>query len=347
MTAATVGQAGAEVLYRVIPGMRASQAGAEYIHRVIPGVVTAQAGVEVLHRVQPSFGVTQAGVEVLHKARPCTTRLAQIWIITRADGDVFRFTSLDRDLTFGGQTYTACHSLTPSASESVAELGSAGSITLDGLLASGAVTFFDLHAGKFDGAQIEALLVPWDGAEAPRTLLRGTFGKVDYSENGFSVDVIGDGARLEQTPLVRPLAPDCRWKFGDPDTCGKDLVPLTVTGTVGAGDGQRGFTDAARAEAAGYFTRGDVTFTGGDNDGITAEIKEHADGGVFTLWPRLPFPIAAGDTNSITPGCTNLPDAIDGTNGCNAWDRYVAYGGHPSAPGADKVSKAPDVKKAL
>ena len=118
MTAATVGQAGAEVLYRVIPGMRASQAGAEYIHRVIPGVVTAQAGVEVLHRVQPSFGVTQAGVEVLHKARPCTTRLAQIWIITRADGDVFRFTSLDRDLTFGGQTYTACHSLTPSASQS-------------------------------------------------------------------------------------------------------------------------------------------------------------------------------------------------------------------------------------
>jgi hypothetical protein len=34
-----------------------------------------------------------------------------------------------------------------------------------------------------------------------------------------------------------------------------------------------------------------VTFLSGLNSGISAEIKEHKAGGVFELWPRLPFPI--------------------------------------------------------
>lgn len=344
MTAALVGQAGVEVLYRVTPQVHVSEGGIEYLHRVQPAITISQVGIEYLHRVQPTFAISQAGVEYLFKSAPCTSHLAQVWTITRTDGEVLRFTSLDRDLTFRGEVYEACNSLTPSASESVAELGAAGSITLDGLLASGAVSFFDLHAGRFDGADVEAWLVPWQGIDRARMLLKGTFGKVEYSENTFSVDVMGDGAKLAQTPLVRPLSPECAWIFGDAN-CGKDLGPLTVTGTVDAGTGQRGFVDAARAETAGYFSRGEVTFTSGDNDGITAEIKEHQAGGVFTLWPRLPYPVAVGDEYEMTPGCTNLVASSGGTNGCTAWANFVNYGGEPSVPGADAVKKTPDVKK--
>ena len=344
MTAALVSQAGVEVLYKVTPGLLVSQAGIEYLHRVLPGLTVSQAGIEYLHRVQPSFSVSQAGIELLYKSQPCTTAKAQIWTITRTDGEVLRFTSLDHDLTYRGETYLACNSMTPSASESVAEVGGIGSIELSGLIASGAVELRDLHNGKFDGAQVEAWLVPWSGILIARPLLRGTFGKVEYTEHGFRADIQGDGAKLTQTPLVWPLQPDCRWVFGD-GNCGVDLAPLTVTGTVDAGTGQRGFTDAARAEAAGYFSRGRVTFTSGDNDGVSAEIKEHADGGVFTLWPRLAFPIAAGDQYSMTPGCTNLHEAAGGTNGCTAWANQARYGGFRKVPGSDAVRKSADVKR--
>lgn len=351
MTAARVSQAGAELLHRVTPEARVSQAGVEFLHKVIPGVRVSQAGVEFLHRVIPSFFVSQGGVEALYKNVPCGTRWAQIWTITRPDGLVFRYTSLDRDLEHppgSGITYQSCGSLNPSASENVAELDSAGTMDLSGAVGGDSdadlINSWDLYAGRFDGARVEVWLVPWGGQGRPKRLIAGTFSPVELSETGFKTEVAGDGEKLKQTPLVQTLQPSCRWRFGDPGTCGKDLGPLTVTGTVDSGDGVRDFTDAARAEPAGYFKFGRVTFTGGSNDGISAEIKEHLVGGVFTLWPRLPFAIDAGDTYSMEPGCTNLKDSDGGCNGCTAWAQLARYGGFDKVPGRDKRGKAADVR---
>jgi uncharacterized phage protein (TIGR02218 family) len=351
MTTCSVSQAGVEVLYRVTPEARVSQAGVEVLHKVIPGVRVSQAGVEYLHRVIPAFFVSQAGVEVLHKAVPCGTRWAQIWTITRTDGTVYRFTSLDRDLEWppgSGTIYQTCGSLDPSASENVAELDSAGSMDLSGAIGGdgddGWINGWDLFAGRFDGARVETWLVPWAGEGRPKRLMAGTFAPVELTEVGYRTEVTGDGDRLKQTPLVQTVQPGCRWKFGDPDTCGKDLGPLTVTGTVDSGDGVREFTDATRTEPAGYFKFGRVTFTGGDNAGISAEIKEHSAGGRFTLWPRLPFAVLAADPYSMTPGCTNLKEADGGCNGCTAWGQLPRYGGFDKVPGRDKRGKAADVR---
>jgi uncharacterized phage protein (TIGR02218 family) len=320
-----------------------SQAGTEYLFRVNPGVEASQAGVEYLHRLQPGHAISQAGVEFLYKSSPCGTRRAQLWTITRTDGQVVRLTSLDRELDWREETYAACNSLLPSAAESVATVDDGGSINLSGAIASGAIDGWDLYAGLFDGAAIEAWVVGWDPSltddGVPKRLIGGTFGDVEQTETGFSVDIVGDGEKLKQTPLVQQLQPGCRWQFGD-DGCGKDLGPLTVSGTIDSAEGLRDFTDAARSETAGYFTRGTVTFTSGDNSGVSAEIKEHEAGGVFTLWPRVPFPIAAGDTYSMVPGCTNLKAASGGCNGCTAWDNLLRYGGFDKVPGGDKRSAA-------
>lgn len=344
MTALRVGEAGIEVLHRVRPALRVAEAGVEYAHRVLPGVTVSQAGVEYLHRVQPAFAISQAGIEFLHKAQPCLTQRAQIWTITRTDGTVLRFTSLDRDLDFGGHTYGACNSMQPSASEELAEVSQAGNVELSGLIASGAISQEDLHRGLYDGARVEAHLVNWGGERFRKAILSGTFGPVSFGANGFSVDIMGDGARLTQTPLVRKLQPNCRYQFGD-EWCGKDVAPLTVTGTVTGANRQRGFTDTARAEPEGTFSRGRVTFTSGDNAGISAEIKEHLAGGVITLWPRLAYAVQVGDTYSMVPGCTNQLESSGACKGCTAWDNAINYGGEPKVPGRDKRGSQPDVKK--
>lgn len=343
MTIQKVSQAGAEALYKVTPGLLVSQAGAEVAYRVNTPMQISQVGAEVMHRVQPTFLISQVGVEILYKSVPCTTRWAQVWTIVRLDEEVFRFTSKDTDLIWQGETYQSCDSLVPSASEAVSEVDAAGTMDLSGAIGADGITAQALYAGLFDGAEVEAWLVPWQGEGSPKLLLSGTFGSVEQGETGFKVELVGDGAKLMQTPLVRLLTPGCWKQFGD-RFCQKDLGPLTVTGTVDSGQGQRNFTDAARAEAAGYFSRGRVTFTTGDNAGVSAEIKDHATGGVFTLWPRLPFAVDAGDQYSMTPGCTLLTEASGGTNGCTAWANEVNYGGAKNVPGGDKRSNPTVIK---
>jgi uncharacterized phage protein (TIGR02218 family) len=320
-----------------------TQGGAEYLFRIAAGANVEQAGVEYLLRVQPQNGVQQAGVEYLYKAVPCATQWCQIFTITRTDGEVFRYTTLDRDLDWKGDTYSACNSVVPSASESTGDIGAVGSMELTGLISDDGIAEFDLYAGLYDGARVEAWLVPWAGSDAPHRLLLATVGQIEFGADGWKVELIGDGAKLQQTPLLQTYTPQCRWKFGDAN-CTVDLAPLSVTGTADAGS-QRSFTDAARSETAGYFSFGRVTFTSGANDGISAEIREHAAGGVFTLWPRLASDVAAGDTYSMTPGCLLSKTGAGGTNGCVEWSNYDNYGGFPDVPGEDAILARPVAKQ--
>lgn len=344
MVEARVDQGGLYALGAEIPEVRIDQGGVYALLATGVDMRVDQAGIYSLTGITPVVPVAQAGMYVLAGSTPCSTKWAQVWTITRTDGEVFRFTSLDRDLTYAGNTYQACDSLVPSVSESVSELDAAGNMDLAGAIGPTGITEQDLYVGLFDGAVAEAWLVPWSGSDTPKRLLKGTFGQVEQAQTGFRVELLGDGAKLQQTPLVRRLQPGCRWEFGDPITCKKDLVPLTVTGTVDSATGQRSFIDVARAETAGYFTRGRVTFTTGNNAGISAEIKEHAAGGNFDLWPRLAFGIVAGDQYSMTPGCTNLKVASGGCNGCTAWANEARYGGHDKVPTGDKRSASADVR---
>ena len=304
----------------------------------------SEAGAEYLHRVTPAFAISQAGGEYLFKAVPCITHWTQIWTIRRTDSVTLRFTALDRNLDYRGNVYQSCNSMSPTASENVGTVDDAGTMDLSGLIASGAIAMEDLHAGLYDGATVEALLVSYEGPILARPLLKGTFGRVTYSQNQFNVEIVGDGAKLQQTPLVKTMQPNCRYLFGD-ELCTKDLGPLAVSGTVEEANGQRGFTDSTRAETLGYFRRGRVTFTTGANAGISAEVKEHEAGGVFTLWPRIAFKIEVGDEYTMTPGCTNTPDGSNGCNGCKDWSNFINFGGEPSLPGNDKLRQQPDVKK--
>lgn len=105
--------------------------------------------------------VTQVAVLVGHHWQDCLTRWAQCWKITRADGEVFAFTSLDRDLDFRGLTYKSCASLVAGGAQMFSAPGAAGNLELTGIIADDAIGAADLLGGKFDGAEIEIWMVPW------------------------------------------------------------------------------------------------------------------------------------------------------------------------------------------
>lgn len=316
------------------------------------GTARATQGALLVLAAPPAPGrVTQSYLLAGVHATPRVTSRVQCWQITREDGEVFAFTAHDRDMVFRGQTHRACASLTASAAELAAQLGSIGNLELGGILADDAIAPEDLFSGKFDNAAVEVWLAPWSssGGETAVRIAKGRLGKVSQARSGWKGEVLTPAAQLEQKALTNPLTPGCRWDLGD-SRCGVDLGALEVAGTATSvtankavrGGSRRDFTDSARAETTGYFSQGRLTWTSGANSGLSADIKDFsasAGGGRFTLWQAMPHDIAAGDGYTATPGCDKTAATCKAT-----YSNYTNFGGFPDVPGRDAMIETPDQK---
>jgi len=314
------------------------------------GVRMTQAAMLALAEFEAGVRMTQACALVLADQVNCLTRWAQTWTITRTDGQVFAFTSLDRQLTFRGVVHEPCNSMLASAVELSTVVGATGNMELNGILSDSGVSEADLYNGLFDGASIEVWMVPWDnsGGEIPFRLMGGVVGTNGHGETSFNQEILTPGAQLAQRALLETYTPGCRYGFGssvDP-RCPVDLVALTVSGSVtgtaipnaSTTATRRIFTDSTRAEADGFFNLGRLTWTGGPNAGAVSEIKDFT-GGQFILWEALLSPIGIGDTYDATPGCDK--SAADHLL-FNA--DMVDFGGFPMVPGSDSILQSPDAK---
>lgn len=292
---------------------------------------------------------------------PCVTAWTQCIKILRRDAIAFRFTTLDQDFPFRGETYLTCGSLDPSAIQTTAQLGEAGSAELGGLITATGIEEEELYGGLFDDAFVELWLVPFDtamassgeGGEEPRRLAAGWSGKITHSTRGYKMEVLGPGARLEQKPIVQVYSPQCRWVFGD-ERCTVDLDPLAVAGTVttafnrgsfqatlddpllGTGSGE----PASSGEATTQFANGKIVWLTGVNAGQTTEVKEvDFDAGRITLWALTVRVPEAGDTFTLFPGC-----AQDFATCKDVYDNAISFGGFPYVPGRDAIMESPNAK---
>jgi uncharacterized phage protein (TIGR02218 family) len=314
------------------------------------GVRMTQAALLALSEFEAGTRITQVAALVLADQVNCLTRWAQTWTITRTDGQVFAFTSLDRPLTFRGIEHLPCNSMLASAVELSTVVGATGNMELNGILSGSGVSEADLYNGLFDGASIEVWMVPWDnsGGEIPFRLMGGVVGTNGHGETSFNQEILTPGAQLAQRALLETYTPGCRYGFGNSvdSRCPVDLVALTVSGSVtgtaipnaSTTATRRIFTDSARAEADGFFNLGRLTWTGGPNAGSVSEIKDFT-GGQFILWEALLSPIAIGDTYDATPGCDKSPADHLLFN-----PDMVDFGGFPMVPGSDSILQSPDAK---
>jgi uncharacterized phage protein (TIGR02218 family) len=294
--------------------------------------------------------ITQMTALVLAEQIPCTTQWAQTWTITRTDGQVFAFTSLDRPLTFRGVVHSPCNSLTATATEQSTTIGASGNMELLGIISDAGISEQELYNGLFDFARFEIWMVPWlnHGGETPFRLMAGTTGTMSHGIDGFKFEVLTGSANLRQKGLLEVFSPSCRYGFGSTldSRCPVDLAAITVAGSatstaVPAASNaatRRIVIDSSRAEPDGHFDLGVITFTGGANAGAKSEIKRF-EGGVFVLWSPLLFPIETGDTYTATPGCNKSPDDHMRFNA-----DMVDFGGFPDVPGSDSINQFPDAK---
>jgi len=262
-----------------------------------------------------------------------TTTLASCWKLTRRDSTVFGFTDHDQDIAFESVTYKAATGFTPSAIENNASLG-VDNLDIEGMLSDSDIKETDILAGKYDFAEIEIFQVNYkDLTQGALKLRRGWLGEVSLQKHQFVAEVRGLTQRLSQT-IGELFSPACRATLGD-SRCMVNLAPHTVTGSVTTLTSNQEFKDSARTEASGIFSSGLLTFTSGENDGLSIEVKEYtlvSGGGQVLLALPMPYPITVSDTYSMIKGC----DKTIGT--CfNRFNNVANFRGEPSVPGLDRM----------
>lgn len=308
-----------------------------------PAARTTQAVRLVAGEIHADARVTQAVRITVAGAVPCVTYWCQCWKITRRDGTVFLFTSLDEDFQWGAELYKSCRSLDPSASQSSTDLGAAGSIELRGIISDRSITEADIYGGRFDDAYVEVWLVPYQGSDYPKRIAAGWAGNLGHGEQGFTLDVTGPGARLSQKPLVQPYTPSCRWNFGSPQ-CGVDAEAIKATGEVTGARGRGALEGTMTSVASGdvQWVNAKLRWTSGRNDGTECEIKTVVfasgdDGVSIVLWALCESVPSAGDTFDLVPGCDFIRDG-----GCTLYANVINFGGYPDVPGNDSINETPD-----
>jgi uncharacterized phage protein (TIGR02218 family) len=88
------------------------------------------------------------------------TSLAFFWRLTRRDGVRLGFTSHDRDVWLDGLLYRAAPGMSPSAVEMSDGLETSG-VDIAGAITTTLMTHDDLHAGRWDGAQLHLSAHDW------------------------------------------------------------------------------------------------------------------------------------------------------------------------------------------
>lgn len=268
-----------------------------------------------------------------HVAQEVTT-LALCWKCTREDGQIFGFTSHDRDVSVSGVVYKAATGFSASQLQWNSDLA-VDNLEVLGALDSSAITEDDLRAGIWDFALVEIFMVnyasPTDG---PIKQTKGRLGEVRRGRTSFSGELRGLAQALQQQH-GRSYSPACDADLGDA-RCGVDLGPLTVSSTItGLGASpRRVFADSTRSEADGYFDAGKITFMTGANAGFSIEVKSYVlTGGVVTAQLPLPYDVSIGDSYEMTPGCLKRldEDCLDKFN------NVINFRGFPHLPGLDQL----------
>lgn len=133
------------------------------------------------------------------------TQLAHLWSIERTDGVTYRFTSLDRNLTYDGNVYYALQGGSQSAIEFRLEL-SVNNLELRGFLDVLHIAEPDLIAGRFDRADVRFFIVKWEivngrgvVVETPIKTIRGWTGAVTREGNVYTAEVRSLSQGLQQS----------------------------------------------------------------------------------------------------------------------------------------------------
>ncbi|MEI4486590.1 DUF2163 domain-containing protein [Frigidibacter sp. MR17.14] len=270
------------------------------------------------------------------------TTVCRCWRLVRRDGRAYGFTDHDRDLSFEGVTFKAGTGISARMLLQTTGLG-VDNTEAAGALSAAGLTEAEIAAGRFDGAEVTAWLVDWSAPEARMVEFRGSFGDLVRGAGGFTAELRGLSAPLNEAQGRAYLA-RCGAVVGD-SRCRVDLAAATfgieVALELVEGDTLLWFAPGGAIDgfADRWFEKGRVSVLDGAAAGLWGAVKADRLSGTgreVELWQGLRAPLAAGDRVRITAGCDKLAETCRGKFG-----NLLNFRGFPTIPGEDWLTVAP------
>lgn len=268
------------------------------------------------------------------------TTLATCWRIVRRDGVEFFFTDHDRDLVVEGNTYEAESSYDRTAIKSSGDF-SVDNLDVTGILDSEKISDQELRAGLFNRADVYIFVVNWaDPSQGILRVRRGWFGEVTLMGNGmFQTEIRGLSQALSHN-WIEVFTAECRADFCD-TRCKLNIADYEIDAAVEADATARdSFIVAAGFVAPSQgLDYGSVRFLDGENAGRTIEIIGYNAGTrTITLFEGASYPIVAGTTMKIAPGCDKSLTL------CKFYNNVVNRRAEDYVPGNDELMQYPDAQ---
>ena len=151
--------------------------------------------------------------------------VATIWVLTRTDGQQFRFTDHDIDIESGGFVYKASMGYDRTAISNLSGFN-VDNIDIFGILDDDEIREDDLRSGRYDFAEVSISLVNYkDPLQGEARLRSGTLGEILYSEEtgSFKTELRGLMARMNQI-ILPAYGFECRVDLGSTE-CGIPIWP--------------------------------------------------------------------------------------------------------------------------
>ena len=266
-------------------------------------------------------------------------RFAKLWQVRRTDGEVLRFTSHNRTITFGGFDYIPTGGGSLSAERRQGGLEDSNASFL-GVLTDDAITFDDLWAGRYRETEITQYKVDW------RYPFAGSFA----ISRRWITDTEFDGevwtAQLSSFPMW------LRFQVGDVHgrTCGLTLYEPNCGVSQGAYAAANNSAEVTtivtprlkfnvtnwdNSQSNDYFNGGHLIWYTGANAGVKSQIKTYINSPrSVELELRTPFDIVDGDTFNAWRGCNKLGRTGD----CKlVFNNMVNFDGYQDMPGTDQM----------
>lgn len=180
-----------------------------------------------------------------------------------------------------------------------------------------------------DRAYLDAWPTPWKKTVPvePTGIVRiftGTMAAVDI---GRTYAILNINSLLDRLATETPrnlYQSQCRHTLFD-SGCQLVADDFKVEGTVGNGTSTNAvLTDLP--QVAGYFDLGRIVMTSGKNNTFSRQIRSW-DGMTLRLIAPFPFPLVAGDTFNIYPGCDKMKSTCT-----DKFDNLENYGGQDFIP---------------
>ena len=257
------------------------------------------------------------------------TTLATCWKIMRSDATVMGFTDHDVDIVYDGVTYESSLGVDPSALKSTAS-ASVDNLDVMGFLDSNGITDADILAKKYDNAEVYIFMVNYnDLTMGDIKLARGRIGEIEVRDDIYVAEFRSLSQALQQK-IGERFSTKCRADLGD-SRCGVTLATYTASETVTSVTDRANFTASGLMEANGYYDFGLLTWTSGNNNGYSMEVKIYTVG-VIELVEKMPYDIEAGDGFDVYAGCDKSLATCKAT-----FDNVINFRGEPYIPGQDEV----------